>query len=96
LIEQLHERLSRLSLAREESRAVRDLTSLDVPGLWRFKARAAHVATPAGHDVTLDGEIRARTPLDVWTVPDALRVLVPEREVAISAARSEREEVRGA
>lgn len=85
LIERLQERLSRLSQARDEQAAVRDLMRLELPGLWRFKARAAHVDT-AGHDVTLDGEIRARTPLDVWTVPDALRVLVPAAEAAAVAA----------
>jgi diacylglycerol kinase family enzyme len=98
LIERLHEALSRISMARDEPSAAHDLTALDVPGLWRFRARAAHLATPAGHDVTLDGEIRARTPLDVWTVPDALRVLVPAHEAAVWAASAQQagDEVDGA
>jgi diacylglycerol kinase family enzyme len=56
----------------------RERITLDLPGLWRFQARAAAITTPAGpQDVTLDGEVRARTPLHVWSVPNALRVLVP-------------------
>lgn len=52
--------------------------TLDIPGIWRFQARAARIIEPAELDVTLDGEIRARTPLDIWTAPAALTVLVPQ------------------
>jgi diacylglycerol kinase family enzyme len=51
---------------------------LELPGLWRFKAQAAMIEHPADADVTLDGEIRGRTPLGVRVVPGGLRVLVAQ------------------
>ena len=77
LIERLQEMLEHVRSNADQPQAAADALHQDVPGLWRFKARSAHVVTPENVDVTLDGEIRARTPLDVYTVPDALRVLVP-------------------
>lgn len=53
------------------------LTRLNLPGLWRFKARSARIIQPAGLDVTLDGDIRSRTPLDVTIAARALRVVLP-------------------
>jgi diacylglycerol kinase (ATP) len=89
LIERLGELLGRVSQTRDEPLAADDLMHQDIPGLWRFKARAARIVTPAGHDVTLDGEIRARTPIDVWTAPDALRVCVPAQVAAAPPARGQ-------
>jgi diacylglycerol kinase (ATP) len=53
------------------------LTRLNLPGLWRFKARSARIIQPADLDVTLDGDIRSRTPLDISIAANALRVLLP-------------------
>jgi diacylglycerol kinase family enzyme len=49
----------------------------DLPGLLRFKAQTARIDQPEGLDMTLDGEVRARTPIEVSVAPDALRVLLP-------------------
>jgi diacylglycerol kinase (ATP) len=49
---------------------------LALPGVHRFQAREAVVETPAGVDVTLDGEIRARTPVQVRVAPKPVRVLL--------------------
>jgi diacylglycerol kinase family enzyme len=49
---------------------------LALPGVHRFQAREAIVETPHGVDVTLDGEIRARTPVYVRLAPAAVRVLL--------------------
>jgi diacylglycerol kinase family enzyme len=56
------------------------LPAMDKPGVWRFKARSLRIATPSAADapVTLDGEPRLRTPVEVNIEPDALRVFVPE------------------
>jgi diacylglycerol kinase family enzyme len=54
-----------------------EVLALDLPGVWRFQARGATILRPAAMDVTLDGEIRARTPTVVRVAPDALRVLAP-------------------
>jgi diacylglycerol kinase (ATP) len=53
---------------------------MDKPGVWRFKARSLSIATPSAPDapITLDGEPRLRTPVEVSVEPDALRVFVPE------------------
>jgi diacylglycerol kinase family enzyme len=50
---------------------------LELPGLWRFKARRAVIERPPEVDVTLDGEVRARTPLEMRCVPAGLTVLLP-------------------
>jgi diacylglycerol kinase family enzyme len=47
-----------------------------LPGIHRIQAREAIVETPHGVDVTLDGEIRARTPVHVRLAPAAVRVLL--------------------
>lgn len=47
-----------------------------LPGVWRFQAREAVIETPHDVDVTLDGEIRAHTPVVVRVAPDPVRVLV--------------------
>jgi diacylglycerol kinase (ATP) len=97
LIERLRELLDRARGAPQEPHVVHDFMRQDVPGLWRFKARAAHLVTPDEVEVTLDGEVRARTPLDLWTAPDALHVVVPAQVAAEpqAAVESAREEVSG-
>jgi diacylglycerol kinase (ATP) len=57
-----------------------EITNLDLPGLWRFKARGAYFEQPGGLDVTLDGEVRARTPLEVRVEADGLSVLLPAQK----------------
>jgi diacylglycerol kinase family enzyme len=54
--------------------------AMDKPGVWRFKARSLRVDTPSATDapVTLDGEPRLRTPVQVNVEPEVLRVYVPE------------------
>lgn len=47
-----------------------------LPGVSRFQARAAVIETPRDVDVTLDGEIRAHTPVVVRVAPQPVRVLV--------------------
>ncbi|HEV2235671.1 MAG TPA: hypothetical protein VGR57_03330, partial [Ktedonobacterales bacterium] len=56
-----------------------DAAPMDKPGVWRFQARALRISTPDAPEaaVTLDGEPRLRTPVDVRVEPDALRVFVP-------------------
>ena len=48
-----------------------------MPGLQRYQARAARIETPTPLDVTLDGEIRAKTPMLVRIAPEKLRVYLP-------------------
>ncbi|HEX6818681.1 MAG TPA: diacylglycerol kinase family protein [Ktedonobacterales bacterium] len=47
-------------------------------GVHRYRARAARIETPHGVDVTLDGEIRARTPVNIRVAQDMVQVLLPE------------------
>jgi diacylglycerol kinase (ATP) len=49
----------------------------ELPGVHWFKARRAVIEQPEGLDVTLDGEVRARTPIEVSVAPNALSVLLP-------------------
>ena len=46
-----------------------------LPGVRRFRARAAIIETSDAVDVTLDGEIRTHTPALVRVGPQRLRVL---------------------
>ena len=48
-----------------------------LPGVHRFQAREAVIETPQDVDVTLDGEIRAHTPVQVRVAPEPVYVLVP-------------------
>lgn len=47
-----------------------------LPGVRRFRARAATIETADAMDVTLDGEIRTHTPVLIRVSPQPLRVLV--------------------
>ena len=48
-----------------------------LPGVRRYQASSALVRTPRHVDVTLDGEIRAHTPVQVRVAPEPIRVLLP-------------------
>lgn len=62
----------------EDAQAVTDeAAAFALPGVRRFQAREAVIETPQDVDVTLDGEIRARTPVLVRVAPEPVRVLVP-------------------
>jgi diacylglycerol kinase (ATP) len=49
----------------------------NTPGVQRYQARAASIATATPMEATLDGEIRARTPMIVRVAPEKLRVYLP-------------------
>ena len=53
-----------------------------LPGVRRFRARAAVISAPnesAPLDITLDGELRAQTPILVRIAPRRLQVCAPGR-----------------
>jgi diacylglycerol kinase family enzyme len=56
-------------------RAEADLFSL--PGVLRYQAEQVVIETPQPVDVTLDGELRAATPVLVCAAPRLVRVLLP-------------------
>lgn len=59
-----------------------------LPGVYRFRARAAFIETNDAVDVTLDGEIRTHTPAVVRVAPNQLRVLVsPEAKYQLMRER---------
>lgn len=49
-----------------------------LPGVHRYRASSARIETPRGVDVTLDGEIRARTPVHIRVAQDMVQVLLSE------------------
>lgn len=51
---------------------------LALPGVHRYSARSAVIETPSDVDVTLDGEIRTRTPVRVRVAPERVQVLLPK------------------
>jgi diacylglycerol kinase family enzyme len=61
------------------------------PGVRRIQARAGRIETPTAVDVTLDGEIRARTPFEAVIAQRPIRVLLPREaqhdpaEVAVAS-----------
>jgi diacylglycerol kinase family enzyme len=63
----------------------------EMPGLQRYQARAAHIETPTPLDATLDGEIRAQTPMLIRIAPEKLRVYLPAeaREALLGEERQE-------
>lgn len=56
-----------------------------LPGVRRLRARAFTMETPEPVDVTMDGEVRAHTPVLVRAAPEPVRIFVP-RESAAGAA----------
>jgi YegS/Rv2252/BmrU family lipid kinase len=63
----------------------------ETPGLQRYQARAAHIETPTPLDATLDGEIRAQTPMLIRIAPEKLRIYLPAeaREALLEEERQE-------
>ena len=61
--------------AREAQR--QEAENFALPGVRRFQARSALIESPHALDVTLDGEIRARTPVEIRVAPEPVRVLLP-------------------
>jgi len=53
---------------------------LALPGIRRYKARAAVIESAQSLDVTLDGEVRAKTPVHVRVAPQPVPVLLPGME----------------
>jgi hypothetical protein len=61
--------------------------------LQRYQARAARIETPTPLDVTLDGEIRAQTPMLIRIAPEKLRVYLPaEARAALLEAETQEED----
>jgi diacylglycerol kinase (ATP) len=58
------------------------------PGVRRYQARAVSIATVEPVDVTLDGEVRARTPIDIRVAPAAVAVLLPPAQVSALAGNN--------
>jgi diacylglycerol kinase family enzyme len=58
---------------------------LALPGIRRYKARAAVIESAQSLDVTLDGEVRAKTPVQVRVAPQPARILLP---VSVPAGQS--------
>ncbi|HZT95254.1 MAG TPA: diacylglycerol kinase family protein [Chloroflexota bacterium] len=51
---------------------------LGLPGAQSFGVKEGRIETPKPEPLTLDGEIKAQTPVDVRVIPGALRIVVPE------------------
>lgn len=86
-VQQLRHTVQQLLAALGSGSEVSDISDVSVaeqeyeaphlPGVRRFRARAAVIETPEGVDITLDGEIRTHTPIFVRVAPKPLRILVP-------------------
>ncbi|MFI5273730.1 MAG: diacylglycerol kinase family protein [Ktedonobacterales bacterium] len=61
-----------------EGSAPERLTTL--PGVIRYQAHRVVIETPEPVDVTLDGELRAHTPVVVRVAPEPLRIILPTDE----------------
>jgi diacylglycerol kinase (ATP) len=56
----------------------REANSKNFPGIHHIQAGGVTIATDKPVDVTLDGEIRGRTPIEVTSAARALNVIVPQ------------------
>lgn len=63
-------------------RETRSLERGALPGGRWFRARAVNIATPQPVEITLDGELRGRTPAIVRVAPRPARILAPHARVA--------------
>lgn len=58
-----------------------------LPGVRHYQARSVFIDAPAGVEMSLDGEISARTPAEICLAGKQLHVLLPaEAHLAVSAA----------
>jgi diacylglycerol kinase (ATP) len=67
----------------------REARSSEFPGIHHVKAHGVTIQTAEPADVTLDGEIRGRTPIYVVSAARALTVIVPAAEPVPQAHREE-------
>jgi diacylglycerol kinase (ATP) len=65
----------------------READSRHFPGIRHVRARQVIIETAGQEDVTLDGELRGRTPMLVSSVARALQVMVPEVPTESAAPR---------
>ncbi len=67
----------------------READSRRFPGIRHVRARQVMIETAGQEDVTLDGELRGRTPMIAASVTQALQVMVPELPTESTAAQRE-------
>ena len=48
-----------------------------LPGVRHYQARSVRIEAPTGIEMTLDGEIAARTPAEVCLARDRVRIMIP-------------------
>lgn len=70
------ELMRRAAGSAEPVKEVDEVLGFALPGMRRFKARAATIESDEVENVTLDGELRARTPAYVCVAPEPVHVLV--------------------
>lgn len=68
-----------------DKRGWREAHSNRFPGIRHVRARQVIIETEEPADVTLDGELRGRTPIVVTSVSRALQVFVPEHTLTAEA-----------
>jgi diacylglycerol kinase (ATP) len=68
-----------------DKRGWREAHSNRFPGIRHVRARQLTIETEEPADVTLDGELRGRTPIVVTSVSRALQVFVPEHTLTAEA-----------
>jgi len=76
LPEALHERAAP-EHTEQGPRRLDEALGLALPGIRRFKARAATIEAERPLDVTLDGEVRTRTPVLARVAPEPIWMLLP-------------------
>src|SRR5262249_44608801 len=68
---------------------------LTLPGVHRYQARAAVIETPEPVDVTLDGELRSRTPAHIQVAPEPVHILLPPEAATAASAKPRRVQAEG-
>src|SRR5262249_60014281 len=63
---------------------------LTLPGVHRCQARAAELETPEPVDITLDGEIRGRTPAHLQVAPEPVHILLPPKAAMAACTKPRR------
>jgi len=65
--------------------------NLTLPGVHRYQARAALIVTREPVDVTLDGEIRSRTPAHIQVAPEPMQILLLPPDTARTTSAQQRQ-----
>jgi diacylglycerol kinase family enzyme len=82
LAKEIASRLESLAGPRSAESDIIEMGLLSLPGIRYYTARAAHIESSEPLEITLDGEVAARSPVTIRAAPKAVSVLLTKEAQA--------------